>query len=380
METKITELFGIKYPIILPGMSWISVPELVAAVSNAGGIGYLATGPLSPAKTRESIRQIREFTDKPFGVGATLLMPGAYENALVAIEEKVPVLNISLGKGENLIKKVHAYGGKVINTVTTVQHALAAQHSGADALQVTGYEAAAHGSQITTLVLVPAVVDAVKIPVVAIGGIADGRGMAAAFALGAEGVGMGTRLSITKESPVHELTKKKQLECRIEDTIYSNRFDALYCRVLKTPSAEKAVKQGRNLTKGFMASFAIAKSLDLSWIKLATSILSGSQKDKSAQLKEDAPKTHSASKPKKQESLFKKMMKGPQTGMNLAHMAQAYVAIQKATEEGDLKKGVYLSGQVQGIIHDIPTVAEVINRTVDEFVKIQNNLADKATS
>lgn len=380
METKITELFGIKYPIILPGMSWISVPELVAAVSNAGGIGYLATGPLSPAKTRESIRQIREFTDKPFGVGATLLMPGAYENALVAIEEKVPVLNISLGKGENLIKKVHAYGGKVINTVTTVQHALAAQHSGADALQVTGYEAAAHGSQITTLVLIPAVVDAVKIPVVAIGGIADGRGMAAAFALGAEGVGMGTRLSITKESPVHELTKKKQLECRIEDTIYSNRFDALYCRVLKTPSAEKAVKQGRNLTKGFMASFAIAKSLDLSWIKLATSILSGSQKDKSAQLKEDAPKTHSASKPKKQESLFKKMMKGPQTGMNLAHMAQAYVAIKKATEKGDFKDGVYLSGQVQGIIHDIPTVAEVINRSVDEFVKIQKNLADKATS
>ncbi|MCE5212874.1 MAG: nitronate monooxygenase [Deltaproteobacteria bacterium] len=380
METKITELFGIKYPIILPGMSWISVPELVAAVSNAGGIGYLATGPLSPAKTRESIRQIREFTDKPFGVGATLLMPGAYENALVAIEEKVPVLNISLGKGENLIKKVHAYGGKVINTVTTVQHALAAQHSGADALQVTGYEAAAHGSQITTLVLVPAVVDAVKIPVVAIGGIADGRGMAAAFALGAEGVGMGTRLSITKESPVHQLAMEKQLELGAEDTIYSNRFDALYCRVLKTPSAEKAVKQGRNLAKGLAASFDIAKSLDLSWMKLATSILGGAQKDKSAQPKEDAPKTHSASKPKKQESLFKKMMKGPQTGMNLAHMAQAYVAIKKATEKGDFKDGVYLSGQVQGIIHDIPTVAEVINRSVDEFVKIQKNLADKATS
>ncbi|MEN6420585.1 MAG: nitronate monooxygenase [Smithella sp.] len=380
METKITELFGIKYPIILPGMSWISVPELVAAVSNAGGIGYLATGPLSPAKTRESIRQIREFTDKPFGVGATLLMPGAYENALVAIEEKVPVLNISLGKGENLIKKVHAYGGKVINTVTTVQHALAAQHSGADALQVTGYEAAAHGSQITTLVLVPAVVDAVKIPVVAIGGIADGRGMAAAFALGAEGVGMGTRLSITKESPVHQLAMEKQLELGAEDTIYSNRFDALYCRVLKTPSAEKAVKQGRNLAKGLAASFDIAKSLDLSWMKLATSILGGAQKDKSAQPKEDAPKTHSASKPKKQESLFKKMMKGPQTGMNLAHMAQAYVAIKKATEKGDFKDGVYLSGQIQGIIHDIPTVAEVINRSVDEFVKIQKNLADKATS
>lgn len=375
MKTKITELFGIQYPVILPGMSWISVPELVAAVSNAGGIGYLATGPLSPAKTRQSIKRIRELTDKPFGVGATLLMPGAYENALVAIEEKVPVLNISLGKGGDLMKKVHAYGGKVISTVTTVEHALAAQNSGADALQVTGYEAAAHGSQVTTLVLVPAIVDAVKLPVVAIGGIADGRGMAAAFALGAEGVGMGTRLSITKESPVHQLSMQKQLELGAEDTIYSNRFDALYCRVLKTPSAEKAVKQGRNLAKGLAASFDIAKSLDLSWMKLATSILGGSKKDKSGKPKE----ADTAPKQKKGEiSLFQKMMKGPQTGMNLAHMAQAYVAIKKATEIGDFKDGVYLSGQVQGIIHDIPTVAEVINRTVDEFVKIQKNLADKA--
>ncbi len=376
MKTKITELFGIQYPIILPGMSWISVPELVAAVCNAGGIGYLATGPLSPAKTRESIRQIRKLTDKPFAVGATLLMPGAYENALVAIEEKVPVLNISLGKGENLIKKVHAYGGKVISTVTTVEHALAAQNSGADALQVTGYEAAAHGSQVTTLVLVPAIVDAVKLPVVAIGGIADGRGMAAAFALGAEGVGMGTRLSMTKESPVHAAAMQKQLELGIEDTIYSNRFDALYCRIMKTPSAEKAVKDGRNLMKGLMASFDIAKSLDSSWMKLATSILSGS-KEKSDKLKVSEQKTIAGQKQKKQRSLFKKMMKGPETGLNLAHMAQAYVSIKKATEEGDLEKGVYISGQVQGIIHDIPTVAEVINRTVEEFTKIQKDIAGK---
>lgn len=376
MKTRITELFGIQYPVILPGMSWISVPELVAAVSNAGGIGYLATGPLSPAKTRQSIKRIRELTDKPFGVGATLLMPGAYENALVAIEEKVPVLNISLGKGGELIKKVHAYGGKVISTVTTVEHALAAQNSGADALQVTGYEAAAHGSQITTLVLVPAVVDAVKIPVVAIGGIADGRGMAAVFALGAEGVGMGTRLSMTKESPVHQLSKQKQVELGVEDTIYSNRFDALYCRVMKTPSAEKAVKNGRNLAKGFAASFDIAKSLDLSWVKLATSILSGAKSEKSDKSKNAEVKI-AAAKPKKKTSIVQKMMKGPQMGLNLAHMAQAYVAIQKATEEGDLEKGVYLSGQVQGIIHDIPTVAEVINRTVEEFTKIQKDMAQK---
>lgn len=376
MKTKITELFGIKYPIILPGMSWISVPELVAAVCNAGGIGYLATGSLSPDKTRKAIRQIRELTDKPFGVGVTLLMPKAYENALIAIEEKVPVLNISLGKGEDLIKKVHGYNGKVIATVTTVAHALAAQKSGADALQVTGYEAAAHGSQVPTMVLVPAIVDEVKIPVVAIGGIADGRGMAAAMALGAEGVGMGTRLSITKESPVRDHCMKKQLECGIEDTIYSNRFDALYCRVLKTPAAEKAVKQGRNITKGLKATFAIARTLNTSWMEMATSNLSGPKGEKPVKPKEAAPKTSSVKK--KNKSLSSKISNSYQTAMNLAHMAQGYVAVQSAVENGDLEKGVYLSGQVQGIIHDIPTVAELINRTVEECVRIQKSMADKA--
>jgi enoyl-[acyl-carrier protein] reductase II len=377
MKTKITDLFGIEYPIILPGMSWISVPELVAAVCNAGGIGYLATGPLSPAKTRESIKRIKKLTNKPFGVGITLLMPGAHENAMVAIEEKVPVLNISLGKGEDLIKKIHAYNGKVIATVTTVQHALAAQKSGTDALQVTGYEAAAHGSQIPTMVLVPAVVDAVNIPVVAIGGIADGRGMAAAFALGAEGIGMGTRLSITKESPVHDFCKKIQLESTIEDTIYSNRFDALFCRVLKTPSAEKAFKQGRNLRKGLKASFAIAKAVDIPWMKLATAASSGPKGEKSERPKESGANSGSASKPKEKKSLMDKMLKVPKMGMNLMHIAQAYVDIQHATETGDLDKGFYLSGQVQGIIHDIPTVAEVINRTVKEFLKIQEEIAAK---
>lgn len=376
MKTKITELFGIKYPIILPGMSWISVPELVAAVCNAGGIGYLASGSLSPDKTRSAIRQIRELTDKPFGVGVSLLMPKAYENALIAIEEKVPVLNISLGKGGDLIKKVHEYNGKVITTVTTVTHALAAQKSGADALQVTGYEAAAHGSQVPTMVLIPAIVDEVNIPVVAIGGIADGRGMAAAFALGAEGVGMGTRLAMTKESPVLENCMKKQLESSIEDTIYSNRFDALYCRVLKTPAAEQAVQEGRNVIKGFKATFEIAKALDSSWMEMATSNMGGPKGEKSERPKDPAPKTGSGKKKKK--SFMSNLSNSYQTAMNLVHMAQGYVAVKRAVENGDLETGVYLSGQVQGIIHDIPSVAELINRTVAECIAIQKGMADKA--
>lgn len=148
-KTRITKLFQIKYPIILPGMSWISVPKLVAAVSNAGGLGILATGPLSAEETRHSITEIRSFTDKPFGIGATLLMPGAKENAMVALEEKVPVINFSLGKGDWIVEKARRYGGKVIATVTTHKHAVSAVNSGVDAIMVTGHEAAAHGNNNT---------------------------------------------------------------------------------------------------------------------------------------------------------------------------------------------------------------------------------------
>jgi enoyl-[acyl-carrier protein] reductase II len=339
METRITKLFGIKYPIILPGMSWISVPELVAAVCNAGGIGWLATGPLNTEQTRESVRKIRKLTDKPFGAGVTLLMPGARENAEVLLEEKVPVLNVSLGKCDWIAERAHKYGGKVIATVTTEKHALAAQKQGADALQVTGHEAAAHGSQVTTLVLVPAIVKQVKIPVVAIGGFADGHGLAAALALGADAVGMGTRLSMTKESPVNELTKKAQVQACIDDTMYSDRFDGLWCRVLKTPTAEKAIRKGMNLPMAAIASFSIARDMKLPWLKLFIGV----------------------------------MMQGPETMIKLAHMATAFKKIQQATE-GDLKKGVHLTGQVQGLIDDIPTVAEVIERTMKEAKEIYNKM------
>jgi enoyl-[acyl-carrier protein] reductase II len=332
MKTRITELFGIEHPIVLPGMSWISVPELVAAVGNAGAIGWLATGPLSTDQTRESVRKLRTLTDKPFGAGVTLLMPGARENAEVLIEEQVPVINVSLGKCDWIAERVHAYGGTVIATVTTEKHARAAERQGADALQVTGNEAAAHGAQVGSLVLTPAIVRAVGLPVVAIGGFGDGYGLAAALALGAEAIGMGTRLSLTKESPVHDGAKRAQIEASIEDTLYSDRFDGLWCRVLDTKSARTAIRKGMNLPKAAIASFGIARDLKLSWPKL----------------------------------FIGTMRQGADTMVKLAHMATAFEKIKVATEDGDLKKGVHLTGQVQGLIRDTPTVAELIDRTMEE--------------
>jgi enoyl-[acyl-carrier protein] reductase II len=344
MKTRITDLFGIKYPIILPGMSWISVPDLVSAVSNAGCLGILATGPLSPDETRASIQKTRKLTDKPFGAGVTILMPGARENAEVVIEEKVPVVIFSLGKDKKLFQRIHDYGGKVVCTVTTTKHARAAVEAGADALSIVGYEAAGHGSLVTTMVLTPSIVDEVGVPVIAAGGIGDGRGLVAALALGADAVYMGTRLSMTKESPVHINSKSLTLEHGVEDTLYSNRFDGLFCRVLKTPQAEKAIRRGMSFSRAFFASLKISRKLKMPWIKvLVGSLLQG----------------------------------GPGLLIKLAHFVLAVEAIEKITIMGDTKKGVQLTGQVQGIIHDVPAVSELVDRIVKEAGEICRILPDK---
>ena len=342
MKTRITELFGIKYPIVLPGMSWISTPELVAAVCNAGGIGWLATGPLSTKETEAAIKKIRSLTDKPFGAGATLLMPGAKENAEVLIDMQVPVINVSLGKPDDIVKRVHAYGGKVIQTVVSEKHALSAVKSGVDALQVTGYEAAAHGGKVANLCLIPAIREKVDVPIVASGGFATGHGLAAALALGADAVAMGTRLATTKESPVHERTKQAHLAATVEDTLYSNRFDGLWCRVLKSPSAEKSIRQGMNLFRAAIVGPKIAKSLNLSVVKVMLGMLA--QPDKM---------------------------------MTLAHMATAFDKIKAATEDGDYdKKGVQLIGQCAGLIHDMPTVQEVIEKIMQEAREASSKAAE----
>lgn len=340
MKTRITELFGIKYPIILSGMSWISTPKMVAAVSNAGGLGILATGPLNADLTRKAIKEIRSLTDKPFGANATLLFPGAAENAKVLLEEKVPVINFSLGKGDWIVKAAHAYGGKVIATVVNARHAKRAEDYGSDGVISTGHEAAAHGEHVTSLVLVPALVDAVKIPVIAAGGFADGRGLAAALALGAEGIAMGSRFMTTKESPLHDIYKKLSIEKDVEDTLYSDRFDGLLCRIMKTEAAEKAVKKGLDLPAAFFNAQDISKMLGLPFYKLAVGVT----------------------------------LSGWKTIKQLSFMANAFKAIRIATENGDLKQGVLPVGQVTGLIHDEPTVAELLERMAAEAKKQQQKL------
>jgi len=340
MKTRITESFGIKHPILLSGMSWISVPKMVAAVSNAGGLGILATGPMNPDQTRAAVKEIRSMTDKPFGANASLLFPGAANNAQVLLEEEVPVINFALGKGDWIVEAAHKYGGKVVATVVTHRHAKRAEEYGCDGLIVTGNEAAAHGGDATTLVLIPSMADAVKIPIIAAGGIADGRGLAAALALGADGVAMGTRFMTSQESGLHERFKELSIEKSVYDTLYSDRFDGLWCRVMDTPPARRALKQGLSYTGALFNSKIISDQLGLPWFKLFIGV----------------------------------MLSGWKNAKQLAYLANAFKAIQLATEDGDLKEGVLTVGQAQGLVRDIPTVEELMTRMVKEATEIQKKM------
>jgi enoyl-[acyl-carrier protein] reductase II len=314
---------------------------MVAAVSNAGGLGILATGPLSSGQTREAIKDIRKLTDRPFGANATLMFPGAAENAKVLLQEQVPVINFSLGKGDWIVKEAHQYGGRVLATVVNLRHAKRAQEYGTDAIIATGQEAAAHGEDVTSLVLIPHLAENLEIPVIAAGGFADGRGLAAALALGAEGIAMGTRLMVTKESPLHENYKKLALEKQVYDTIFSKRFDGILCRVMRTDAAERAIKKGLSWPAAYFNSRDFAKMVNMPHSKLLVGAL----------------------------------LSGYSNAKQLAYMANAFKAIRVATEEGDSRRGVLPVGQVQGLIHDQPTVAELLERMEREAQKAQDKVA-----
>jgi enoyl-[acyl-carrier protein] reductase II len=343
MKTRVTETLGIEHPILMSGMSWVSVPKMVAAVSEAGGLGLLATGVLDTEETRAAVKEIRSLTDKPFGANVSLLFPGAAQNAALLLEEKVPVINFSLGKGDWIVQMAHEYGGKVLATVTNLRHAKRAQDYGCDGVISTGNEAAAHGEEVTTFCLVPSLASELDIPVIVAGGVGDGRGLAASLALGAEGVSMGTRLMATVESPLHETFKQLTLEKSVHDTLFSKNFDGLWCRILDTPAARKSIKHGLtpvDLLKALPNSRAIAKMLKLPYYKLFVGVLAS----------------------------------GWENARQLAFMANAFESLRIATEEGDVEKGVLPAGQVTGIIHDIPTVKEVIERTVKEAEEVMKGL------
>ena len=242
MRQEVTELLGIKYPIIQGGMAWVAEHQLAAAVSNAGGLGLIGAASAPPEIVREEIRKAKELTDKPFGVNVMLLNPNAEEVARVVVEEGIKVVTTGAGNPAKFMPMWKEAGVKVIPVVASVAMAKLMERGGADAVVAEGMESGGHIGSATTMTLVPQIVDAVKIPVIAAGGIGDGRGYAAAMMLGASAVQMGTRFVVAKESIVHENYKEKLIKAKDIDSEVTGMSTGHPIRVLRNKMTREYLK------------------------------------------------------------------------------------------------------------------------------------------
>jgi len=309
LKTRITDLLGIEHPIVQGGMMWVGTAEMAAAVSNAGGLGILTalTQP-TPAALRAEIDRCRSMTDKPFGVNLTILpsvSPPPYaEYRRAIIESGVKIVETAGGKPQEHVDDFKSHGLIVLHKCTSVRHALSAERMGADVISIDGFECAGHPGEddIPGLVLIPAAVDRVTVPMLASGGIGDARGLVAALALGADGVNMGTRFCVTKEAPIHDSVKQFLVANSERDTTLIFRGFKNTGRVARNSVSEQVVEIGARPGAVF----------------------------------EDV--------------------------RQLVSGAQGRVAL----TTGNLDAGLIWAGQVQGLIHDIPTCAELISSMVRE--------------
>lgn len=248
MRTEITELLGIQYPIIQGGMAWVAEHHLAAGVSEAGGLGLIGAASAPADWVRQQIREARKKTEKPFGVNIMLMSPYADEVAKVIVEEGVKVVTTGAGSPEKYMEMWKAAGVKVIPVVASVALARRMERTGADAVVAEGSESGGHIGENTTMVLVPQVADAVQIPVIAAGGIADGRGVAAAFMLGAKGVQIGTHFVVTKEAQVHENYKQRILKAKDIDSCVTGRTTGHPVRALRNQMTKEYIRMEKEGT------------------------------------------------------------------------------------------------------------------------------------
>ena len=243
MKTKVTELLQIEYPIIQGGMAWVAEHHLAAAVSEAGGFGLIGAASAPPEIVREEIRKAKELTDKPFGVNIMLLNPNADEVAKIVVEEGIQAVTTGAGNPEKYMPMWKEAGVKVIPVVASVAMAKRMERYGADAVVAEGMEAGGHIGNQTTMALIPQIVDAVNIPVIAAGGIGDGRGVAASYMLGAEGVQMGTRFVVADESIVHDNYKDRIVKAKDIDSVVTGQSTGHPVRCLRNQMTKEYIKK-----------------------------------------------------------------------------------------------------------------------------------------
>lgn len=324
---------------------------MVAAVSNAGGFGILASGRLATEEIRDDIRAVRQLTDKPFGVNLIFGSPGYERLAGVFLEEKVPLICHSRGNPKWLIDLTAGLDMKIMAMVGTVRHAVRAEQDGADAIMVQGEEAGGHVGYVSTIVLLPLIASKVRIPVVGAGGFCDGSGLVAALALGAEGIAMGTRFAVTQESPLPMSVKHRYLTCSENDTVVTPAITGTRLRVISNNFTQMLEEKEGPLSWKEKISGALEtrRMLGVTWWRF---LLGGwsMRRQYEASVSE------------------------------LGHLAAGGVRIRRAMIEGDADLGVMPSGQVCGRIDDVPSVEELVGRIVSQAQGTLDSVRSKMLS
>ncbi|PND57388.1 2-nitropropane dioxygenase [Mycobacterium sp. ENV421] len=340
LKTPLTDLVGIEHPVVQTGMGWVAGARLVSATSNAGGLGILASATMTIDELATAIRKVKATTDKPFGVNIRADGADAGDRVDLMIREGVKVASFALAPKQELIAKLKEAGSVVIPSVGAAKHARKVAGWGADAVIVQGGEGGGHTGPVATTLLLPSVLDAVDIPVIAAGGFFDGRGLAAALSYGAAGVAMGTRFLLTSDSTVPEEIKQRYLTAALDGTVVSTRVDGMPHRVLRTELVEK-LESGSPI-RGFTAAARNAAKFK----KMSQMTWAGMIRDGLA------------------------MRHGKDLTWSQVLMAANTPMLLKAgLVEGNTEAGVLASGQVAGIIENLPSCAELVEAIVTDAVK-----------
>jgi NAD(P)H-dependent flavin oxidoreductase YrpB (nitropropane dioxygenase family) len=335
LHTPICDLFGVRHPIVQTGMGFVSGPRLTAATANAGGLGILASATMSYAELAAAIEETQRLTAAPFGVNLRADSPDASHRVELLISTHVKVASFALAPRRELIAKLKDAGVVVMPSVGARRHAEKVAAWGADAVIVQGSEGGGHTGQVATTVLLPQVVDAVGIPVIAAGGFYDGRGLAAALAYGAAGIAMGTRFLLTSDSAVPDAIKERYLAATVADTVVTSALDGVPQRLLRTSFAEQLTTDGRaaRLLRSVRSAAAFRRLTDTTWRAMV------------------------------REGLAMRRAHDLPLGQVLL-AANTPALLRAAMVDGRADFGVMATGQVAGLIEDLPSCAELIERIV----------------
>jgi NAD(P)H-dependent flavin oxidoreductase YrpB (nitropropane dioxygenase family) len=351
LRTPLTELVGIEHPVVQTGMGWVAGPSLVSATSNAGGLGILASATMTYDELEAAIAKTKAQTDKPFGVNIRADASDASERIDLLIRENVKVASFALAPKKDLIAKLKDAGVVVVPSIGAAKHAVKVASWGADAVVVQGGEGGGHTGPVATTLLLPSVLDAVDIPVVAAGGFFDGRGLAAALAYGAAGVAMGTRFLLTQESSVPDSVKQEYLRRQLGETVVSTKVDGMPHRVLNTELVQKLENSGR--VRGLTAAVGnAARFKSMTGMKWSTLVRDGLAMRKAKDL----------------------------TWSQVIMAANTPMLLRAGLVEGNTEAGVLAAGQVSGILADLPTCQELIDRIVTDAVARIGTLAELSQS